>query len=136
MEKKSLLDRSKRRLGGFAEACGIDLVSVEPGEVTGVCPIHPGLTNPYGYAHGGAIDTMMDTLGGIAASTAVDPPRWVVTRSMDVHYLRPITKGDLRGRAKAVKAGKQVCLVETQVLDSEGRLCAAGMLEFFYVDAP
>ena len=76
----------------------------------------------------------MDTLGGITSSGVSDPPRYVVTRSVDVHYLRPVLGERMRGRAMVVKAGKQTCLIRAEVFDGEGQLCAEGLLEFYYLD--
>ena len=134
MDKEALRRAAEKRLVGFAVTCGLILDTVETGETTGRCLLNPALLNPYGFAHGGAIDTVMDTLGGITASGAGDPPRYVVTRSTDVHYLRPVLGGVMRGRATAIKAGKQTCLIRAEVFDEEERLCAEGLLEFVYLD--
>ena len=134
MDKDALRRAAEKRLVGFAVTCGLILDTVETGETTGHCLLNPALLNPYGFAHGGAIDTVMDTLGGITASGAGDPPRYVVTRSTDVHYLRPVLGGVMRGRSTAIKAGKQTCLIRAEVFDEEERLCAEGLLEFVYLD--
>lgn len=134
MANEALLRAAKKRLVGFPALCGLELDTVEIGETTGHCAVTPALGNPYGFVHGGAIHTIMDTLGGMTASGASDPPRYVVTRSADVHYLHPVLGGVMRGRATAVKAGKQACLIRAEVFDEEDRLCAEGLLEFFYLD--
>ncbi len=134
MDKESRMRMAKKRLIGFAVTCGLELDTVEIGETTGHCVLRPELLNPYGFVHGGAIDTVMDTLGGMTASGAADPPRYVVTRSVEAHYLRPILGTVMRGRAQAIKVGKQTCLIRAEVFDEEDRLCAEGLLEFFYLD--
>ena len=134
MENDKLMKIARSRLVGFAVHCGLELDSVEPGHVAGHCVLRPELLNPYGFTHGGAINTIMDTFGGIAASGASEPPRYVVTRSADVHYLRPVLGGTMFAKAEAIKAGKQTCLVRAEVFDEENRLCAEGLLEFFYLD--
>ena len=134
MEKEALRRAAQKRLVGFAATCGIELDSVESGETTGRCALRQELRNPYGVVHGGAIDTIMDTLGGITASGASEPPRYVVTRSVDIHYLKPVLGDVMRGRAAVIKAGKQTCLIRGEVFDENDRLCAEGLLEFFYLD--
>ena len=134
MNSEGLMRAAKKRMVGFAVTCGLELDTVEIGETTGHCMLRSELRNPYGFVHGGAIDTIMDTLGGITASGAVDPPRCTVTRSVDVHYLRPVLGSVMRGRANAIKAGKQTCLIRAEIFDEEDRLCAEGLLEFFYMD--
>ena len=76
----------------------------------------------------------MDTLGGTCASSSSVPPRYVVTRGADVHYLRPVLGTEVRCTTKTVKAGRQTCLVQAEVFDDQDRLCAEGLLEFFYLD--
>ena len=134
MEKNSLMKMARGRLVGFAVYCGLELDEVNAGEVRGHCALRPELLNPYGFTHGGAINTVMDTFGGMAACGAVEPSRYVVTRSADVHYLRPVLGGMMYAHATAIKAGKQTCLVRAEVFDEEKRLCAEGLLEFFYLD--
>ena len=134
MDNEALMRAAKKRLVGFAITCGLELDSAKVGETTGHCVLGPELSNPYGFVHGGAIDTIMDTLGGMTASGASDPPRYVVTRSVDIHYLHPVLGGMMYGRATAIKAGKQVCLIRAEVFDEENRLCAEGLLEFIYLD--
>lgn len=134
MDLKQLNEMARRRLVGFASTIGLELDEVEPGRSRGHCALRPELLNPYGFAHGGAINTVMDTLGGMAACGAVDPPRYMVTRSADVHYLRPVLGGMMKGRAEAVKAGKQVCLVRAEIFDEEDRLCAEGLIEYYYLN--
>lgn len=134
MDRDELMDLARKRVVGFAAYCGLTLTSVEPGSVRGYCPLVPELLNPYGKAHGGAISTLMDTLSGICASSASVPYRYVVTRSADVHYLRPVTGSRIAGWARAVRAGRQMCLVQAEIYDDQDRLCASGQLEFFYVE--
>ena len=133
MKNEKLMKIARSRLVGFAVHCGLELDSVEPGHVAGHCALRPELLNPYGFTHGGAINTIMDTFGGIAASGASEPPRYVVTRSADVHYVRPLMGSRMDVRCEVIKAGKQTCLVRAEALDDEGRLCTEGLLEFFYV---
>ncbi len=134
MDKESRMRMAKKRLIGFAVTCGLELDTVEIGETTGHCVLRPELLNPYGFVHGGAIDTVMDTLGGMTASGAADPPRYVVTRSVEAHYLHPVLGGMMRGKANVVKVGKQTFLIRAEVFDEQDRLCAEGLLEFFYLD--
>ena len=134
MEKKELTEMAKKRIVGFAAVCGLEINEVEPGYAAGQCPLKDELLNPYGFTHGGAVNTIMDTLGGTAAISSQDPLRYVVTRSADVHYLRPVMGSVMKGTARVIRAGRQMCLVQAEVFDEEDRLCATGMLEFFYID--
>lgn len=128
------IEKTKSRLVGFAPYLGITFDSLEPGSGSGHCLLRPELLNPYGFAHGGAINALMDTVGGFTASIASGELRYVVTRSADVHYVRPLTGSRMDVKTKVVKAGKQTCLVQAEAFDDQGRLCTEGLLEFFYVE--
>ena len=134
-EKETLFESAQKRVVGFSRTCGLRLSAVEPGDVRGYCPLHEGLLNPFGYVHGGAVNTLMDTLSGMAATWISSPPRYVVTRSADVHYLLPIRGERMSGRARVIRSGGHACLVQAEVFDEQDRLCATGLLEFYYLDA-
>ena len=136
MDKEAVLSAARKRMTGFAATCGLEIDTMEKGETTGHCMLRPELRNHYGFVHGGVIDTLMDTLGGLTAHVAAEPPCQVVTRSVDAHYLRPVLGSVMRGRATAIKVGKQICLIRAEVFDEEDRLCAEGLLEFIYLDKP
>ena len=134
MEENELLEMAKKRVMGFSASCGLELESVRAGEASGSCPVREDLLNPHGNVHGGVISTLMDTLSGVAASFTPVPPRPVVTRSADVHFLRSIRSGTMHGRASVVRAGRTLCLMHAEVFDDAETLCAAGFFEFCYID--
>lgn len=126
-------DLAASRFTGFTQTCGIRLEVLEEG---GFCrcrmPLGEGLLNPQGVAHGGAIATLMDVATGTAAIFCGDKPRMGVTRGAEVHYLRPISGGAVRGEARVVQAGRSFAFVRVQVFDEDDRLCAEGSFEYFY----
>ena len=128
------VELTRPRLVGFAPHIGVRIDALEPGRGSGHCDLGPEHLNPYGYAHGGAINALMDTVGGFTASVAHGRLRYVVTRSADLHYVRPLTGSRMDVRCEVVKAGERTCLVRGEALDDQGRLCTEGLLEFFYVE--
>jgi len=77
--------------------------------------------------HGGAISSLMDTAGGVAAWSALGEDETVSTVDLSVDYLEPAgMEGDLRADARLLRKGNRVCHVRiavTQgaVLVAEGR---------------
>lgn len=120
------------RLTGFTELCGIRLETLELGFCRCVMELEDKLLNPQGAVHGGAIATIMDVATGTAAIFNSDPPRLGVTRTADVHYLRPVLAGPIRAEARVVRAGKSFAYVRVELLDGQDRLCADGSFEYFY----
>ncbi|MGH8984574.1 MAG: PaaI family thioesterase [Acidimicrobiia bacterium] len=84
--------------------------------------------NQSGNLHGGAIATLIDVACGsmAARSSSFEPGRnTIVTADLHVRYLgRP--KGDVvRAEARLLRAGRQLVVVECQVLDTLDNVIAA-----------
>ena len=77
--------------------------------------------------HGGAISSLIDTAGGVAAWSAVGEDESVSTVDLSVDYLEPAgLDGDLRADAQLLRKGNRVCHVRVtvtqgEVLVAEGR---------------
>ena len=77
--------------------------------------------------HGGAISSLMDTAGGVAAWSALGDDESVSTVDLSVDYLEPAgLDGDLRADAQLIRKGNRVCHVRISVtqgavLVAEGR---------------
>jgi uncharacterized protein (TIGR00369 family) len=77
--------------------------------------------------HGGAISSLIDTAGGVAAWSALGEDETVSTVDLSVDYLEPAgLDGDLRADAELLRKGNRVCHVRVTVtqgpvLVAEGR---------------
>ena len=136
MTQSDMLRMAQELLIGFGEFCGMEIQSIDGKTLTGTMPLRKEVQNVHGFAHGGAINTLMDTAAGILGTFAADPPRRVVTRSADNHFLRPIGGSMMRVEAQVIKAGKTCCLVNTDVYDEQGRIAAVGYFDVVYVTVP
>lgn len=91
-------------------------------------PIGPGSVGPTGNLHGGAIATLVDLASALAAAkaTGFDLEREsLITTDMHVRYLgRPRTDGVI-GRASIVRVGRQLIVVDCEVVDDADHLVAA-----------
>jgi acyl-CoA thioesterase len=118
MRHDALNDR-KERLGAiegcsFAALCGLETVSVSPGEAV-VRMKTDGKRNALGTVHGGAVFTLADQAFALAANADEDIQ---VALRADVSFLRPAT-GDLEARAFRISEGKNTSLYEARVYDGE-----------------
>lgn len=96
-------------------------------EVVVQMPVRPEAFGTGGNLHGGAIATLIDVAAATAAvrSSAFQPGvNSLVTADLHVRYLsRP--KGDMVfARARVVKAGRQLIVVECRVVDRDDRTIA------------
>lgn len=121
-------------MGPFNRFVGLRAEAVAKGWCRIVCRVRPEHCNPRGAVHGGMSATILDVAGGVAAIYASGEARPMVTRSADLHYLRPLTGAKMIAEGRVVKAGRRTCLARVELSDEEGNLCCAGDLELFYLD--
>ena len=81
MSENTMLDLAREIMIGFGEYCGMEITAIDGKELYARMPLRPEFLNVHGFAHGGAVNTLMDTSAGILATFANVPPRRVVTRS-------------------------------------------------------
>lgn len=74
--------------------------------------------------HGGAIASFADTAGDFAVAATVGGG--VPTINMRVDYLRPAAGQSLRAVARPRRVGRTVAVVDVDILDTAGRVCAVG----------
>lgn len=99
----------------------IDLTRMDAEEVAAEMPVGEASRNAGGNLHGGAIATLADIVGATAAAMGAetfDPmTTTLVTSDLHLRYLGR-TKGDrVRASGRVVRAGKQLVVVECQVVD-------------------
>ena len=108
------------------QVLGLRFVDAEPGLVVVEMPVAPGAFNGSGNLHGGAIATLVDVAGSVAARSSSFRPgeNTLVTADLHVRYLgRP--KGEtVRAEARVMRAGRHLIVVETRVLDDLDNLIA------------
>ena len=106
-------------------AQGLDEVE---GEVIVSMPVRPEAYGSSGNLHGGAIATLIDVAAAAAAArqSAFEPGKnTLVTADLHVRYLaRP--HGDMVfAKARVVRAGRQLIVVDCRVVDREDRVIAS-----------
>lgn len=113
----------------FNRLLGIRGESASEGRCVLRLPVHGGLVGDSRRPalHGGAISSLMDTAGGVAAWSALGEDESVSTVDLSVDYLEPAgLDGDLRADAQLLRKGNRVCHVRISVtqgpvLVAEGR---------------
>lgn len=106
----------------FARVAGVEVLSATPDEVHGRLPWSAERCTAGGILHGGALLTLADSLGGICAYLNLPPGRRTVTLESKSNFIRGVREGQVEGTARPLHAGRTTILVETRVVDGEGRL--------------
>jgi uncharacterized protein (TIGR00369 family) len=83
------------------------------GTVTWEYTVDPAHFNPYGTLHGGVVMALLDSaMGHVVAAAVHAEGRFNAAAQMNVHFLAPTRSGIVRARARLVKLGKRLAIVE------------------------
>ncbi len=112
----------------FSRLLGIKGEWIEPGRAVMVLPVREDFVgDPRRPAlHGGVVSSLIDTVGGAAAWSALPPGDSVSTVDLRIDYLEPAGLGaPLRAEAELIRKGNRVCHVRVGVTQA-GTLVAEG----------
>ncbi|MBG9983921.1 PaaI family thioesterase [Aerococcaceae bacterium DSM 111022] len=109
----------------FMHHIGAKLESVEEGKVSISIENKGQLSQQEGFMHAGATTTIADSAAGYAALTMMPEDREVVSVEFKVNLLRPAAGTKFMANAWVVKPGRQLTVVEAEVVDLDsGKLVA------------
>ena len=74
-----------------------------------------------GILHGGALMTLADSLGAVAAFLHLPEGASTATVSSNTTLMRPAGKGRVTGRSRVVNAGRRFITVQTDLTDESGK---------------
>lgn len=89
-----------------------------------------------GSVHGGVLAAMVDIAMLVAMFSQLRPGQTPAgTADLNISYLRPAKGRHIYADATVIKHGRQLAMLEVNIVDEEGRLCAKGCtLYAFRVD--
>ena len=122
--------QSRMKLSKFSVLMGFDVERLyEGGAVLGmtVGDHHRQIHN---VVHGGAIATLADTAGAIAAYTVAPKGVELATIELKINYLLPIAEGKVEAEGKVLRAGRNFMVVECDVRNHNGALAAKALMTF------
>jgi len=108
------------------ETIGFRVVRVDQAnkEIEAVCEGRPAFCNPAGQVQGGFVMAMLDETMSVAAVVASGMTAFVPTLEMKTSFFRPALPGPLTVIGRVAKWGRQICFLEGELYDPEGRLLA------------
>ena len=95
-----------------------------PDEVDATIAHAPELCTAGGVLHGGVVMTLADTAGAVCAFLNLPPGTRTVTIESKTNFLGAIREGEALARARPLHVGRTTIVVETDVLDADGRRVA------------
>ena len=112
---------------------GCVLESMEEGEVKMRTRVSESACNLYGFAHGGFLFTLCDTLAGLVGYTLGS---LVVTQQASISYLKRAEKDEeLFLEGKVIHNGRSSKVVETSIRNAEDVLLCRATFQLFPVAA-
>jgi len=99
----------------FIADIGLQLDSVAPGEVCTSLILAERHLQQDGYVHAGVQATVADHTAGAAAVTLLSAHQYVLTAEFKISLLRAAKGSQLSCRAKVLKAGKILTVIESEV---------------------
>jgi 1,4-dihydroxy-2-naphthoyl-CoA hydrolase len=119
LDRRSLLDAMP-----FAGLVGIEITSADRECVTATLPWSPECCTAGGVLHGGAVMALADTVGGLLAFLNLPEGATTATISSSTQFTRAVRKGKATATSSVLHRGHSTIVVETDVVDREGRLAA------------
>jgi 1,4-dihydroxy-2-naphthoyl-CoA hydrolase len=122
----SLLDRINANPLPFAELLAIEFIGAEADALVARMLVRPDLCTLGGFAHGGAIMSFADTLGGAAAFVNLPPEaKGTTTLESKTNFVAAAPAGStLVGQATLVHRGRRTQIWQTRVSTEDGKLVA------------
>lgn len=111
----------------YARLLGIELAEIGSGEAVMKLKMRDELSQPHGVMHGGATASLIDSAMAFAIISVLAEDEKATTVDLTVHYLRPVSKGEITCRAKVLRAGKRLITVSADVENEEGKLVATAL---------
>ncbi|MGK2948495.1 MAG: PaaI family thioesterase [Acidimicrobiales bacterium] len=105
----------------FAVHAGVQITEAGKDGVTGHLDWAPERCTIGGLLHGGALMTLADSLGAVAAFLHLPEGAGTATVSSSTALLRGAREGRVTGRAEVVNAGRRVITVRTELIDEAGK---------------
>lgn len=105
----------------------MEIVDLQPGRSLIRLAFGPHLRNSSGGMHGGAIASLIDSAGGLAARALTDPLT-VSTIEFKVNFLAPIRHGAVLAEGRVLQRGQRIAVAEVMVRDEEDRPVACGLV--------
>jgi uncharacterized protein (TIGR00369 family) len=116
----------------FDQLIGLEYKEITKDGVTATFEVTSQLHQPYGILHGGALCSVVESVGSVSGATWYDGP--VVGTSNHTNFIKAVRSGVLTATSTPVHRGRSQQLWEISITDEQGRLVAKGQLRLANLD--
>lgn len=106
----------------FAGVAGIEVQSATKDSVVGTMAWAPERCTAGGVLHGGALMTLADTIGALAAFLNLPEGAYTSTIESKTNLFRAVREGTVTATATPLHVGRTTIAVQTEVRDDAGKL--------------
>ncbi len=86
-----------------------------------------------GSVNGGVMATLVDMAALVAVFSELKSDEVPAgTANLDISYLRTTHASEVHADARVIKRGRQLCVVDVRISDSDGRECAVGRVLYAF----
>ena len=108
----------------YVRTLGIELEAMGPDEVRAHLDWAPELTTLGGGLHGGTLMALADAAGAVCAVLNLPAgATGTTTVESTTHFMRAVRAGAAEAVSRPLHVGRTTIVVETDVLDGDGRRC-------------
>lgn len=113
----SFSERVRNSFGrqAFMRTIGATIDAIRPGSCEIRLQVTPALGQQHGYVHAGVTSSIADSAAGYAAFTLFPSDAEVLTIEFKINLLAPADAVELVARARVVRAGRTVSVVQSDV---------------------
>ena len=108
----------------LASMLGVEVIAASATEVRGGLDWRPDLCTTGGILHGGALMALADSLGAVCAVMNLPEGAGTATIESKTNFFRAVRGGRVDGIARPLHVGGRTIVVQTDLLDPEGRRVA------------
>jgi uncharacterized protein (TIGR00369 family) len=108
----------------YTATLGVQVLGSTPDEVRSRLAWAESLTTSGGLMHGGVLMSLADANGGLCAFLNLPAGAATSTIESKTNFLRAVRGGFATAVSRPLHVGRRVIVVETDVLDDDGRLVA------------
>lgn len=114
----------------YLQLLGIELDRLADGEAICRLRAEEKHTRIGDFLHGGATASLIDTAMAFAVGSVLGTAAHAVTVNLTIHYLRPISAGEIIAKSTVRQAGKRLLTVAAEVFDASGELAATALATY------
>ena len=131
LEKETIIEnlRALYHTNPFVRLLDIVIDDAGPGMAKSHMVVRPELVNMAGYLHGGALETLVDNLCGVAGRTL---GKDVVTQNISLSYIKNIKEGDTaHAEVHVLHSGSHTLVMKFDAVSDSGALLCEGNATMF-----